>query len=304
MEPSFQTSTIQYPNTHIHNIITYTGFNIQFAMNDKNVTDVKGENGFLKGVKKDGKRVVWKDDLMYAPDRGWYNINMLECVRVNNGFRVYRGLTMLRSNSSLMLLPLIGGDRDDFSYSEYLMNAFCFHEAFAKNRLWVLMRKPIKKDPKYEYTLGLFRESPYLEREEFIGSEFAMFTFRIPDVFEDDYMLFMQSKYSRMSERAKQRILEFHGISDQNNRLKLQLYRDKRLRDSMEKQLSNPAIPGVCKESSVVIDPEAELRSVLDRERETFKLEYIIDECRATIAANFRTDNDTGVRDGLVSSPS
>jgi len=270
------------PNNPFIDIHALNGFNVHFTISTEDLVTVPEEDtGFIKGVKVKNERILWKDDLVHIPMRGWYQLRTLELIDSKGGHNVYRGLMMIRSESSIMLLPLLGGDRDSFSYTDHLMNAYCYHEDIKGQYLWVLMRPPkTRSSYSYDTTESLFRASHSFVKEEELGTEFKMFTFRIPSMYVGDYLMFLNSKFSRMSEIAKDKILNFHSMHDKS-KLALQLCRDKGFRKSLEKQLSN-------KGSSVTISIDDELRSSLYNERETFKKEYIINESRRSIQEAIR----------------
>lgn len=269
-----------YENSHMINVVTFNSFHLQFGILDQNILDVKDADGILS-IKKNGVAIVRRSDKIYVQEKGWYQLNDITLLRKRNGIRVYRGSTMQRTDSSLMLLPFIGGTKRVFGYEEHLVNAFCFRENYEGiQRIWVLMKMPVLDHLSFRGAISLFRQSPYLEREEVLGTEHQMFTFLIPEGFKKDHELFLQSKFSRMSKGAKDRIYDFHGITDRNNKLRMQLERSARLRKNFVKDLT------ITPENPPVIDKEDELRSLLKPDRETFKNKYIIDEYRITKAEN------------------
>jgi len=269
--------TTLYEKTPFVGIVSLNGFSIQIGVKDTDdITDVETLrpgitiSKTLMRVDHKGKRFLHQGDHVYVPEKGWYQLNELQLIKKVNGVRLYRGITMYRSDTSLMALPFLGGDRKMFGYTEHMMNAFCFREGEKEGqyRIWVLIR--IGDSTGYEHANNALTSSPCLINTEEYGGEFIIHTFTIPNVFRPDFDLFLKSKFSRMSEGAKERIYDFHKIQDRHNRLRMQLERSKRLRENMEKEwdLEEP------------LSPQVELRDPLSIERETFYDRYIIDDGR------------------------
>lgn len=103
---------------------------------------------------------------------------------------------------------------------------------------------------------------------------FVMYVFKITD-FVEDYKLIVQGKYSKISERAKERILEFHGLLLKGNKSEIAevLYRLPPAYLRMEKELNK----GLPESQWVKIPRDQEISSVFNPEREIFKYkDYLI----------------------------
>jgi hypothetical protein len=85
----------------------------------------------------------------------------------------------------------------------------------------------------------------------------TMFYFHVPDKYYQDYLLFMNSKYSHLSETLKKKILKFYslGISSQVYKV---LYRDVQRRRELEEELD------------VELPVDAEVASAIDFSKETY----------------------------------
>ncbi len=262
-------------HNEIHDIKFITAFVIHFTVSgDVEHVEENGEiKGILSGGSELGTRIVWIKDMLFCEKKGWYQLNDIKHVTtLENGDNVYRSLTMQRSDTSMMILPFIGGSRNELCYSDHMMNAFLYREGYDKeDRIWVLMRRPLHKDLYYNKAITILRTCEEFISEEFIGSEYQMFTLRLPEEFEDDINMIKQSKFSKISESGKRRILAFHNIQNDKNKLKMQLYKNSILRKKLEKDLQ------------VRISSDAELRSLVNMDRETFKDEYIIEASRECI---------------------
>ena len=253
--------------SEINGVITYTGFHIQISIKeDAEIEEIEDENGDIIQIKKNGKRLFFKGDHVYVKDVGWYQLNDIALMRSNKGVRVYRGLTMERSDTSLLMLPVYGGTRADVSFSTHLMNAYLYREGCMDGCIWVLMKRPHIVDSRYENAMTFFRSSDHFMNEEELGSEYVMLTLAIPDHFIEDLIKIRQGKFSEISESHKQRIYDFHMIRDKYNKIRLELEKSSLLRDKMEK------------EYDIEIPEGSELRSRMEEDRETFYDRYIIYE--------------------------
>ena len=253
--------------SEINGVITYTGFHIQISVKeDSKIEEMEDENGFFYEIRKNGKRLFFKGDHIYVKDVGWYQLNDIALMRSHNGVRVYRGLTMERSDTSLLILPVYGGTRADVSFSTHLMNAYLYREGCMDGCIWVLMKRPRIVDSRYENAMHFFRSSDHFMNEEELGSEYVMLTLAIPDYFIEDLIKIRQGKFSEISESHKQRIYDFHMIRDKYNKIRLELEKSPLLRDKMEK------------EYDIEIPEGSELRSRMEEDRETFYDRYIIYE--------------------------
>lgn len=253
--------------SEINGVITYTGFHIQISVKeDAEIEEIEDENGDIIQIKKNGKRLFFKGDHVYVKDVGWYQLNDIALMRSHKGVRVYRGLTMERSDTSLLILPVYGGTRADVSFSTHLMNAYLYREGCMDGCIWVLMKRPHIVDSRYENAMTFFRSSDHFMNEEELGSEYVMLTLAIPNHFIEDLIKIRQGKFSEISESHKQRIYDFHMIRDKYNKIRLELEKSPLLRDKMEK------------EYDIEIPEGSELRSRIDEDRETFYDKYIIYE--------------------------
>ena len=253
--------------SEINGVITYTGFHIQISVKeDGQIEEIKDDNGDIIQIKKNGKRLFFKGDHIYVKDVGWYQLNDIALMRTTKNVRVYRGLTMERSDTSLLILPLYGGTRADVSFSTHFMNAYLYREGCMDGCIWVLMKRPHIVDSRYENAMHFFRSSDHFMNEEELGSEYVMLTLAIPDDFIEDLIRIRSGKFSEISESHKNRIYDFHMIRDKYNKIRLELEKSPLLRDKMEK------------EYDIEIPDGSELRSRMDEDRETFYDRYIIYE--------------------------
>lgn len=216
----------------------------------------------------DDKRILWKGDSVYTMDSGWYRINDIK--RIEQG--KYRSSTMERTDSTMMMFPLFGSTHYEMCYKDYFMNAFIYHEEhdWQDNIIWVLMKKPIRPDIRYDRAIDLIRNGKRCVKEEQLGSNFTLFTMKLPEIFEKDFSMFKLSKFSKMSDNAKSMIYRFHNISEKSdNPLRLQLSRSPIYKKYLEDKIGIKELP-----------PNAELHSAIDDQRECFRYNYIIEDIR------------------------
>jgi hypothetical protein len=85
----------------------------------------------------------------------------------------------------------------------------------------------------------------------------SIFYFHVPKHWYDDYLLFLDSKYSKVSETLKKKILKFYNLGSHSQVYKV-LYRDIERRRELEEELD------------VELPPEAEVASALDFRQESY----------------------------------
>lgn len=101
----------------------------------------------------------------------------------------------------------------------------------------------------------------------------VLYIFRMPEEYMHEYEQFRIGKYSRFGTDAKELILSFWGevYSEKVSAvsflltLKQVLFKDKRLKQKLEKDLSSKGCP-------IVLDDDAELSSIMDEVSETFEI--------------------------------
>ena len=85
----------------------------------------------------------------------------------------------------------------------------------------------------------------------------TMFYFYIPEKWYTDYLVFLNSKYSLISESLKNRILKFHNLGNQSTVYKV-LYRDAEKRKELEEALD------------IKLPESAEVASAIEFSKETY----------------------------------
>ncbi len=142
-----------------------------------------------------------------------------------------------RTLSSYFLLPLLGKDRNYFSFNGYFVNAY-LHKSNSK-----------REKLKFLYLLYTFSSSlEFAELEARLRKHpmyisccnpdraHLMYTFRIPGEHHSDISIFLLGSYSRLTEDAKKGIAKFHGFNRTGTMWKI-LYKDAKLKAELEKKL-------------------------------------------------------------------
>ena len=170
--------------------------------------------------------------------------------------------TVERSNSSFFVPPLVVPSRDWIEWSRLFSNAY-----------FVYFKNPINK-----YCIGLmFRFIPtsafHILEDKLTNLEsfykhypwdynHELFTFVISKDQSNDLELLLESKYSKISEQYKQKILEFHGYSKTGDLAKV-LYKHPDRRRQLELDLDVDNINNSI-ELFQVIDLDKELLKITD----------------------------------------
>lgn len=162
-----------------------------------------------------------------------------------------------RTKSYVFLPPML--DLDPVYMQTHLMlNAYLFCDDVESNEDMIFLH--------YEYQDmdGSFArlENNFKQLSEFKGmfdpdKYTTIFYFEVPAQWYDDYLLFKESKYSRISAKLKKRILRFYALGPQSQVYKV-LYKDAEKRKQLEEELD------------VVLPEEAEVASALEFSSETY----------------------------------
>lgn len=100
----------------------------------------------------------------------------------------------------------------------------------------IVFKKPLP-DEHYNYTLEVLRFDDHFIEEVNYGNYLVM-SFKVPEIFEDDFYQFLDSKYSKMSDFYKEEILSLHISWRQVYRnLSDILYPQKKHREAIENRL-------------------------------------------------------------------
>lgn len=121
------------------------------------------------------------------------------------------------------------------------------------------------KNPEFTAYEHELTKNPYFVDLVDIDNQ-VLYIFKFPEEYMNEYNAFKEGKYSEYGEDAKQTIINFFGDIYAGNlnavkflmTLKQVLYRDKKLKQELEKQLN------------VILSSTAELADIASKEKETF----------------------------------
>jgi hypothetical protein len=184
------------------------------------------------------------------------------------------------NKSKTYLLPLLSEFIPlKIDYVKFLENTYLFDDKGKyKDCIFVLHDFSFRNPEFTQYEHGLTSSEFFVDLVDIDNQ--VLYIFKFPDVYLDEYNHFINGKYSKFGEDAKELVLSFWGevytekVSAVAFLLKLKqvLFKDKLLKQQLERELSTRTSP-------VVLDDEAELASIIDESDETFELsKYITDE--------------------------
>lgn len=228
--------------------------------------EVADENGKLTSLNFDGEYLIQNNANLTIGKQKYKITEIAKSIQSKLRYELY--VFRKTTNTANFIMPLIGGNRSSFRWNMEFTNAFIGNEAECDGtKIHLLYRFNGAKDfSDFEDELKL-RED-YLNVED-TDKYHVLYTFSLPEEYTDDIKLIMDGKYSRISEKAKARILEFHS-SNKTKTLGQVLYRCDKRRTQIEIDVDG------------VIHPDSELLEPFDVNKEIFKQEFIIKENGST----------------------
>lgn len=182
-----------------------------------------------------------------------YKVNMIN--KVGKGQRPEYHLSIAqRTKASLFILPMMPQPKNFYLTGTRLLNAFV-RTPEHDNVIALLYRFSGQKT-----FLGMessIRHTPGFISAEDMTSSTVLYTLNVPDRFMEDYTLFLQGSYSRMSEAYKERILRFHEMGP-SSAIGQILYKSEDRKKSLEEMLETR------------LPPDAEVFSSPDLDKETY----------------------------------
>jgi len=187
-----------------------------------------------------------------------YKVNKIVEGTFDNKVVCYDLITAALTDSSIFILPLLGGNRRLFMWDSLFVNAFIQTEEH-KNCIALLYR--YSGDMlflKFESALCSFRTF----RERFDPDpNHVMFIFDVPKEAQDSYESFVNGKYSEIDDMWKLKILSFHDFAADGQTGQI-LFKSKYLKHSLEEKIGVELAEGT------------ELHSKPDLKTEGFDAEY------------------------------
>lgn len=166
-----------------------------------------------------------------------YDIEEIEISSDNN--RIFLLNTHKLTKATSFLTPIISLVQDSIGYKTTMIN--CHIRTYRdKPEQLVLLHRNIR-DTEFKKIVENLEALPMFVESMVHNKFFRSFIFNIPDNFRRDLELFMDGKYSSLSEVLKSRIIRFHKLKKSGMLYKI-LYRDVTLKKFIEMDL-NEEIP-------------------------------------------------------------
>lgn len=168
-----------------------------------------------------------------------------------------------RTKSFVFLPPMLNID-PQICQIHLLINAYLANDEFPEAENTVYLHYEYQDiDGSFARLENNFRSSPYFKYMYDPDKYTSMFIFNIPEEWLPDYNIFLASKYSRISEACKKRILNF-GAYGMKSQVYETLYRSEARRKLLEEKLG------------VDLPINAEVASAIDLSLETYTKNHII----------------------------
>jgi len=217
------------------NKITYKVKNARMVEMYTNTNDVEiiVEKDEIKGIRIEDKLFkvgdIFQHDLENIPSG--YKIRKI--MTGADGSKYKHRFTLfshIRNKSTSYLLPLLGKTNNYFFTDSYLVNAYV---SKSLDKLFLLYRYS-KSDVYSTVEDNIFNHPNFVKIHNNIAG-FDVFEFDIPKRFYTDVNLYINGKYSKISNEAKGLIRNFYNLSDKS-RIWHVLTRDDSLKKELEKR--------------------------------------------------------------------
>jgi|AntRauTorcE11897_2_1112592.scaffolds.fasta_scaffold04230_2 hypothetical protein len=177
---------------------------------------------------------------------------------------------MKKNKSITYLFPLINDilELDVKFYYKYVLNTYIFSDE-DKGRYFYLLLKFNEEDEDFLEKESYLTQLSIYSGNTDIDQDTVLFKFEFPKSYHHEYDKFIEGKYSEFKLDAKTIILKFFNKLYDNNsanniaflvNMKHILFKDDKLRKKLEEELN------------VNISTNAELSSIIDKDKETVKL--------------------------------
>jgi len=139
--------------------------------------------------------------------------------------------THKRTKTSMILLPMLGGNYDDFAYSDFFINAY-----LEDDKLHLLYR--YFKNEKYDEFEERIKQNKYYLKTLDPSNNLVVYVLSLPNTTQvmHDVSCFKEGKYSKIYEATKKKILSFHKLNKETELWHI-LYKTDTRRMSMSKAL-------------------------------------------------------------------
>lgn len=181
---------------------------------------------------------------------------------IYRGTNIYDLYAMESTDSSIFLAPAIMDSRDDLLWDIYYMNAFLFSEGHKRVPMIRLLFRRGFTDRFKDMDRALKMHEDFVDVDD-MDEYTIMYNFRINEKFKKDFDIFLESKYSKLSDSYKARIANFHTLRKTHEIYGI-LHKTDARRKRVEEKIGQP------------LPEEAELYHILKTSRETYLDSYRI----------------------------
>lgn len=194
------------------------------------------KDGVLVGVDFNGEFCISVGEVLPIR-RQRFLINAIEKTKNAAGHPSGYSLIITKLNkSSMFLFPFLNYSRAYYRWKTDFMNCFNSIEGNPNESalyLWYRYDASLEME---EFEAKIKKHPQYLETID-VDQYHVLYKFSIPARYIKDYNLIIKGKYSRISDIAKERIMDFHSASKTSPLYKI-LTRDPSRRQKMEKELA------------------------------------------------------------------
>tara|TARA_R110002020_G_scaffold40790_1_gene120400 strand:+ start:376 stop:1119 length:744 start_codon:yes stop_codon:yes gene_type:complete len=188
-----------------------------------------------------------------------YKVNIIDKV-IEGKTIIYHLKTAERTKSSIFILPMLSGNRNLFLYDANLINAFIGYETI-EDHIVLLYRW--SQDPLFaKFDLALKKFTTFVRSFD-ADPQHVVYIFSIPEAHEMNFKYFKEGKYSKLEDKFKLKILEFHNMGVDSSLSKI-LFRSEERKQELEEKL-NAEIP-----------ENSELLSIINLKDEILDLNYYL----------------------------
>lgn len=248
-------------STKVHLSVLNTRTISMYPVNDK--YEIKDKDGKIISISyNNGEYAISKGEAITI-GKNKYKINEIERNSTSLSDKNTYNLFTFRkvTTTSNFIMPFLGGNRANWRWSTYFINAFIDE----KDPTIVKLLYRFSGSTEFTEFEKLIQSFPHFVDSVDLDPFNSIYSFKIPEEFEEDTKLIMNSKYSQVSEKAKFRIMEF-AASNKKLPLGQILYKCPIRRQEMSKEID------------FEIPIENELYDLFKIEEETFLDSYILNE--------------------------
>jgi hypothetical protein len=203
------------------------------VQNTKDIVAHKNEDGVITELEipEIGSITIGRRIKLGTPKQV-YKVNSI-VVRPGPGILTYDLRVAARTKASWFLLPMFPGTRQAYFYDNLFMN--CFVGTPEKSEVVSLLYRFSANRKFVDFEGAIKKLSNFISMED--SECTVLYVFDIPKKHRKDYNLFLEGKYSLISESYKERILDFHKGTHLGYELEAILYKHESRREQVENRI-------------------------------------------------------------------